>query len=341
MGIDFFMRNRLVFFFTFLLNTVFAQVSDFKSIDFTKANHIVKLNEGHNLDNLALLAHHLTFKLTTDVEKFRAIYTWVCINISGDSKQHNTVSRKREEFKNDSLGYILWNDTYKKSAFNTLLKHKKTMCTGYAYLIKELCFIANIECEIIDGYARSFETNVEKLESINHSWNAVKLNNKWYLCDATWSSGYMINASLFVKAYNDGYFLTDPILFAKNHYPIKKKWLLHKTLIHKMFVAEPIVYGETFEKKIIPIDPKLLNTSLKRNEEINFSFKSLKPVFTKNIFLIQIKGINQKPYKIYNLKNENGIITFKYKFKRIGFYDVHLKIDNSIVATYTINVTKT
>jgi hypothetical protein len=86
---------------------VFAQVSDFKSIDFTKANHIVKLDERHNLDNLPLLAHNLTYKLTTDVKKFRAIYTWVCNNISGDSKQHIKVSIKREQFKNDILGYIL------------------------------------------------------------------------------------------------------------------------------------------------------------------------------------------------------------------------------------------
>ena len=73
------------------------------------------------------------------------------------------------------------------------------MCTGYAYLIKEMCFIADLDCEIIDGYARAFDANVNGLESLNHSWNAVKLNNKWYLCDATWSSGYMVNNSLFVK----------------------------------------------------------------------------------------------------------------------------------------------
>jgi hypothetical protein len=106
-------------------------------------------------------------------------------------------------------------------------------------------------------------------------------------------------------------------------------------------LQNPLSMAKLLRKKIIPIDPKLLNTSLKRNEEINFSFKSLKTSSTKDIFLLEIKGINQKPYKIYDLKNENGIITFKYKFKRIRFYDVHLKIDNSIVATATINVTKT
>ena len=335
------MKKRFFFFFAFILNFSFSQVSDFKTIDFSKADNIAKLNEGHDLSNLPLLTHKLTSKLPTDVEKFRAIYTWVCKNVSGDSYQHNKVSRKREKFKNDSLGYIEWNNEFKKIAFKKLLNHKKTMCTGYAYLIKELCFIANIKCEIIDGYGRSVETNVEELESINHSWNAVKLDNKWYLCDATWSSGYMINGSFFVQDYNDGYFLTDPILFAKNHYPIEKKWFLNKNLKVSKFIAEPIIYGETFQHQVIPIYPKELNTTIKKNEEINFSFKLLKPISKESISLVKISGDHQNRYKIYDFKNENGIITFKYRFKRKGFYDVHLKIENDIVATYAMEVTKT
>ncbi|WP_439150877.1 transglutaminase domain-containing protein [Winogradskyella sp.] len=217
------MKYLFIWAFIIFSKLTLAQISDFKHIDFTKVDNIVKLHEGNELNNLPLLAHKLTSKLPTGVEKFRAIYLWVCLNINGDAYQHNKVSRKRKKFKNDSLGYIAWNEDFKKIAFKKLLKYKTIMCTGYAYLIKELCFIADIECEIIDGYARSFETNVEALKSINHSWNAVKLNNKWYLCDATWSSGYMINGSIFVKDYNNGYFLTDPILFAKNHYPLRQK----------------------------------------------------------------------------------------------------------------------
>ena len=76
------------------------------------------------------------------------------------------------------------------------------MCTGYAYLIKELCFLANIESEIIDGYARTVRSNIDALDMANHSWNAVKLNNKWYLCDATWSSGYTLNKSIFINPFS-------------------------------------------------------------------------------------------------------------------------------------------
>jgi transglutaminase/protease-like cytokinesis protein 3 len=334
------MKHLLIVIFCFFQYFSIAQISDFSHIDFTKANNIVKLNEGKDLNNLPLLTFQLTHKLSTDVEKFRAIYLWVSHNIEGDAQQHNLVNRKRKKFKTDSLGYISWNNKFKKTAFKKLLQHKKTMCTGYAYLIKEMCFIANIECKIIDGYARSSETNINVLELVNHSWNAVKLNGKWYLCDATWASGYMINGVHFVKEYNDGYFLTDPILFAKNHYPLYKKWFLNNQLATQKFFPEPIVYNETFKHKIIPIEPNNLNTSAFKNQEVVFRFKALDTISKKDISLVKIVGEKHKAFKIYDLKFENGEISFKNKFKNRGLYDIHLKIKNDIVASYSFKINK-
>lgn len=333
--------NKILFYIAiFFLNSAIAQVSDFKNIDFTIADNTAMLHEGKGLENLPLLAYHLTHKLPTDVEKFRAIYTWVCQNIKGDARQDSKVTKQRKKLKNDSVAYLKWNDTYKKIAFATLLKNKKTMCTGYAYLIKELCFIANIECKIINGYGRSTEGNIKELELVNHSWNAVKLDNKWYLCDATWSSGYMMNYSRFVQDYNDGYFLTDPVLFAKNHYPSQKKWLLDTTLIASEFTASPLVYGETFTHKIIPITPKEMESTYEVNEEIRFRFKTLKTINSNKIALIQYSGMLEKAFPIYDLKNENGYLSFTSQITQKGDYDVHLKMADDIIATYTISITK-
>lgn len=334
------MKAVFLLLFNFVFLTTTAQVSDVKHINFNKAENIVKLNKGKDLDNLPLLTFELTHKLKTDVEKFRAIYKWVCDNVKGDAQQHNTVSRKRQQLKNDSIAFLAWHNSFKKTAFKKLRKHKKTMCTGYAYLIKQMCFLANIECKIIDGYARSFETNIEALEKLNHSWNAVKLNNKWYLCDATWSSGYMVNGTLFVKDYNDGYFLTEPTLFAKNHFPQEKKWFLNDSLSNTKFTAEPIVYGETFKHNILPVFPKKLESVVEKQEEIVFVFKSFKPISTKDIALVQVSNNVYKPYNIYDLKTKNGYVSFKYKFKTRGQRDVHLKIKNDIVASYSFKIVK-
>ena len=333
------MKNMFAFFIMILFNFSNAQISDFKSIDFTIADNIAKRHAGYALDNLPLLAHNLTHKLSTKVEKFRAIYYWVCANIEGDQNQNNKINSKRKQRHTDSLDYVKWHTKYKKVVLKKLLKHKKTTCTGYAYLIKELCFLANIECKIVDGYGRTASSNIEELEMANHSWNVVKLKDKWYICDATWSSGYIIN-NTFINDYNNGYFLTDPILFAKNHYPLQAKWLLNNTLTKTEFTNAPIVYGETFQHKIIPISPNELNIITKKNSEINFSFKTLKTMSETTISLVHFIDIKEQPFKIYDIKNTNGLTTFKYSFKHKGYYDVHLKVNNDIVATYTIHITK-
>ena len=331
------MANRIVLFFIFVVTISHAQVSDFNAVNFKQADYIAKMNKGASLDNLPLLAHKLTSKLPTDVEKFRAIYTWVCQNITADINQQNKIFRKRKKYKNDSLGYIAWNNTYLKTTFKRLLNDKKTMCTGYAYLIKELSFLANLKCEIINGYGRSVSSNIDELEMANHSWNAVKLDNKWYLSDATWSSGYIVN-STYIMDYNDGYFLTDPLLFAKSHYPIEKEWLLTEETSTRTFVASPLIYGETYEHKIIPISPQNMNIAIGKNQEINFSFKSFKSIDKNSISLIKYVGIKDLPLEIYNLHNNNGIISFNYKFKHKGTYDIHLRINKDVVASYVINV---
>jgi hypothetical protein len=83
-----------------------------------------------------------------------------------------------------------------------------------------------------------------------------------------------------------------------------------------------------------------MSVETQKNYEINFSFKSLKNISVNNISLIQISGTIEKPLKIYDIKNKNGLTHFKHRFKHRGLHDVHLKINNDIVATYTINVTK-
>ncbi|WP_299246805.1 transglutaminase domain-containing protein [uncultured Aquimarina sp.] len=335
------MRTSLyIFFLVVFTNCLYAQISDFASIDFTRADNIAQLNKGVSLENLPVLAHQLTSKLPNDVEKFRAIYSWVCQNIKGDNKQFTAVNKKREKLRHDSISFMKWNHEYKKVVFKKLLKHKKTMCTGYAYLIKELCFLANIPCEIIDGYGRSVESNIKELEMANHSWNAVQLNGKWYLCDATWASGYLNEYNTFVTAYNDGYFLTDPVLFGKNHFPLEQKWLLNDNITSVDFVRAPLVYAETFENNITPMYPQNMDISVNKNDEITFSFRSANTVLDKNIALVYYVGSKEKNLKIYNTENVDDIISFTHTFTRKGFYDTHLKINGDIVATYTIKVTK-
>lgn len=316
----------------------YAQKSDFKHINFANADSIANSYKNENLKSLPKLALLLTKNLDTDAEKFRAIYMWVSKNIKGDHAAVSKNTRKRTRFKNDSIKLNLWNKSFNKILFKKLLKNKKTVCTGYAYLIRELCTLTNIEAKIIDGYGRSAEVNIGELSIPNHSWNAIKLNTKWYLADATWSSGYTdLNRNTFILDYNDGYFLTEPQLFLKSHYPLVEKWKLLQDDVSSTlnFVNAPLVYGETFKLQIITIYPIEMKNNISKDEEFFFQLQENNELDLSQID-IQIENF---PYtKPISIKRTNKKIHIKYKFKFKGFYDVHLLYKKQVIATYTFKV---
>jgi len=122
------------------------------------------------------------------------------------------------------------------------------------------------------------------------------------------------------------------------HYPLQKKWLLNEVTTKATFIESPLVYGEAFKYKIIRLTPSKMNFEVKKNEEVNFNFKTLKNVPLNKVSLIFYLGNKEIPFNTYNRNSNKGIISFKNKFKWKGFYDVHLKIKEDIVATYSIRV---
>ena len=319
----------------------FAQKSDFEHSNFQKADSIAHLYKNEKLTNLPLLSYKLTYRLNTDAEKFRAIYMWVCSNIKSDYNLTTRILKKGKKYRNDNNTFVTWNKTLKPTFMKRLLNEKKTMCTGYAFLLKELSKLSDIECKIINGYHKSPNYDFEK-PFINHSWASVKLNDKWYLCDPILASGYFfIDENRFVFNYNDGFFLTDPDLFIKNHYPENKKWaLLNNTYSFKKFIDFPIIYSTTYKYKITPILPNQLKTKVNINESIPFEFYVDSNVDIEKITLQQSNGWKESERPINNYSFKNGIIKFNHQFAKKGLYDVHVKIAGDIVASYTINVEK-
>lgn len=216
----------LILCFIFML-PLQAQRSDFETIDFTRADQIAAAHKGEDLYSMPILVYNLTKNLNTDVEKFRAIYYWVCHNIKGEYHLMVENIRMRKKLQNDIIALFYWNNTFKKQVFKKLLNDKETLCSGYSFLIKELATLAGLESEIIDGYGLMNKVNIDNIDGPNHSWNAVKLDGKWYLCDATWSSGLTdVSSYLFEFDYDDSYFLMEPVEFAKTHKPIEAQWTL-------------------------------------------------------------------------------------------------------------------
>jgi len=318
-----------------------AQIANFNHVNFKKADSIALVCKNESLNNLPKLSYKLTSNLNSDVERFRAIYIWVCSNIANDYNLFYKNKRKRKKYQNDNYRLKAWNDEFSRVIFKTLLKDKRTICTGYAYLIKELSELASLECKIIQGYGRTSATTKEELNTPNHSWNAIKLNNKWYLCDATWASGKQNPNTLnFEFQYNDGLFLTNPELFSVNHYPVNSKWLLlnKKPITFKTFLEGPILYGKAYQNLIFHKAPITMHHNIRKNENISFQYQLKKNILKDNITLLIDSGFNNKRTKPTSISIKNKSLTFNHSFTQNGFYDMHLYFGNNLISTYTFKV---
>lgn len=332
------MRKHKLLLVLVLSFKVFSQPTDFKHVNFKRADDIAKSLKGESLKDLPILAHKLTSNLATDVEKFRAIYTWVCLNIRNDYGNHIQNLKKRRKFKNDSIALYNWNTEFKEKALKKLVKHKKTICTGYAYLLRELASFAGLNCKMVHGYGRTVSTNINNLSIPNHTWNVVLLNNKWYLSDPTWSSGFFhFDKGVFVPQYNDGYFLTDPKLFVKSHFPLNSDWILIENTPPSVddFLTGPLVYGSAFKYHIMPLFPIKMKSEVAINTEVVFQFKVPYNQKENTFSLVVDSGSSNKIIKPSSYNKQTEILEFKKVFKR-GLYDVHLKVNDEVVATYII-----
>lgn len=334
------MKQALFICLLFLNGMAWAQRSDFKQVDFKKADSVAKAHKGASLKNLPILAYKLTKPLKSEVEKFRAIYTWVSTNITLDYWAFAKNKNKRRKFQKDSVALAQWKRSFRTKAYKKLLRSKTTVCTGYAYLVKELATMADINCKIVHGYGRTPSSNVDILDMPNHSWNVVKLNKRWYLCDATWSSGeFDVQQNTFLPDYNDGYFLADPALFVKNHYPIDTRWILmdNKPTMEE-FLSAPVVYKHAFSYGICPVEPKTMHIKLTKGDMFTLALKVNERTQLGKLKFEIIAGENSDLVKPKLVKLNNDLIKLTHRFRRAGYYDVHLKLGNHYILTHTVKV---
>lgn len=188
------------------------------------------------------MAAQLTATLDTDIEKARVFYMWLVKNVRYDCKKfHN---RKSPDIKAVSKkDYDQKLALYREKQLEKTIKRKKGICDDYSRLFKSLCDEVGVESEIIIGVARDHGRPFRKVHKNSHAWNAIKLEGKWHLLDATWGAGYT-NAKVtkFSRRVTSSFFLTAPTLFAQNHLPNDEKWqLLESPISKKEFPNQPIL----------------------------------------------------------------------------------------------------
>jgi hypothetical protein len=170
------------------------------------------------------LARFIAANYTTDLEKVRAVYSWITSHISYNTGIYKPGSA--------AVGYTfdpmdtasVWPSGDEMTARKVMLR-KLAVCDGYSRLFKVVCEYLGIEASIVHGYGRTNGMGSQKFRT-NHTWNAVRIDSAWHLLDVTWAAGHLNFRDDFVFQQNDFYFLTPPAQFIHDHYPEELRWTL-------------------------------------------------------------------------------------------------------------------
>mgnify|MGYP000465825625 CR=1 FL=1 len=226
------------------------------------------------------LATQINNDFSSENEKVRALFIWLTKNIQYDIKEYYNPTKNinfsytTETEKQQKLQQI--KDAIVHQTFTT----KKSICEGYAQSFKKVCDLLNIEATIINGYARNAPNEIGRIPfGTNHAWNAVKLNNKWQLIDATWAAGSVIN-NRWEKRFNEYFFYPTPSELVRTHLPEKDLWQLLDNPISKSnpnHVFGKLTELNTERVKHIPEGGSMKNCppELQNNSDLNRSMRRL------------------------------------------------------------------
>lgn len=114
-------------------------------------------NEDYVSSRVSSIISSLGISGKSDYTKAKAIYDWVCSNVS----------------------YDLTASTSERYTAYGALKNGVAVCKGYALLYYELATEAGLSCRFISGTSYGG----------SHAWNIVKVNGTWYNLDSSWDAG--------------------------------------------------------------------------------------------------------------------------------------------------------
>ncbi len=168
-------------------------------------------------------------------EAARAIYRWITNRIAYDTGR----PRQTERPSGGDGG---------RDAGGQALARRRALCGGIAELYEQLCRAGGLEAVTIHGHSKGYAYRPGRRfrEGPGHAWNAVKLEGRWQLLDATWGAGAYVGRK-YERRFDGHYFLAPPEAFIYGHFPEDTSWqLLKRPLSLAEFEALPLLKSGFF-----------------------------------------------------------------------------------------------
>ena len=171
---------------TYISRTKDANDKNYKYIMDFEMSYLMTKKQSDKVNSKAadVLSKFNFTSATTDYQKIKKIYDYVCSNVEYSSSSKNDI-------------------VY--TSYSALVE-KNAVCQGYALLIYKMCRMSGLKCRLISGTA-----NNGKMTD-THGWNIVKIGKYYYNLDATWDSqrlqhnvgyAYFLKSDGFNNHYRD------------------------------------------------------------------------------------------------------------------------------------------
>ena len=276
---------KYIFFVLSLLASLLINSQDFKSIDSIVDRYPNKFN------SISEFADKVSSNFSTVLEKTRAVYYWVSNHVFYDYNEAKINYRKRYYFKNQKELEI-----FRRRYAENVLRRKTGICEGYSQLMKFVLRDLGIKCEIVSGYAKNQFKHIGVIQkNTSHAWNAVFVDGKWHLLDATWSTGNDEDEPGKFE-FDDFYFFTKPELMILSHYAKDSKWLLlEKPMSKSAFFYAPIFYNY-YHKSGLALTK--MNGLIKSSHQITLTFDLIDEANTYSYYIKGSRSRYSQPLKI-------------------------------------------
>ncbi|KAL8771225.1 MAG: hypothetical protein Q9194_004958, partial [Teloschistes cf. exilis] len=162
--------------------------------------------------SLDWLAQQLTSPFSSSpTDQARAIFTWLHHNVAYDIK-------------------AFCNNRVQPSTPANTLATGLAVCEGYASLFTALAAKAGLESLVVSGHGKGAgfaplePGQAVPPESMNHAWNAVRIDNgEWKLIDPCWGAGHVcLDKQEYTKKFAPRHFTMSNDEFGLRHFPENK-----------------------------------------------------------------------------------------------------------------------
>lgn len=301
------MKRQILF---LLLLSTFISNGQNNSDDFSV---LIKSHELQfiNIKSISELAK-ISSQITTDKkEQLNILLYWTFYNMNGDEN--------RFLYGNDQI------------TTEEAIKKGKGLCEDYTNIFNLFCKQLNIESLRVDGYVKpyNFKTN-DILDQANHTWNVVKIDSKWYLCDLFWATSFLNSENKFENKLFKKYYLSNGENFINDHLPCDPIFQLLKNPIRvEAFTNLTEGFNEEFNRhdnidfeieieKILKIKKRELGLQIARN---SYKFNKENP----NILIEELYNYAVSIFNDSNGKKEELIKAKKYFSEALLLIDLSKK----------------